>query len=149
MKFARVNGQRQEAQPNLSGECCGCGLPVIAKCGNIRVRHWAHRAGGVCDPWWENETEWHRAWKDLFPAECQEVVHHAGDGELHIADVKTHDGWFIEFQPSPISPEERRSREAFYQSLIWVVDGTTLKRGQRHFLRGSGIAKSRDPFSSK
>ena len=45
-----------------------------------------------CDPWWENETEWHRAWKDQFPADWQEIVHHAEDGEKHIADVKT-DRW--------------------------------------------------------
>src|SRR5882724_2105651 len=87
MKFARTNGQRQEAQPNLSGECCGCGAPMVARCGDIRVWHWAHRSGRACDPWQENETEWHRAWKDRFPAEWQEIVHRAEDGERHIADV--------------------------------------------------------------
>jgi len=33
----------------------------------------------------------------------------------------------IEFQHSHIKPEERRSREAFYSKLIWVVDGTRRK----------------------
>jgi hypothetical protein len=51
----------------------------------------------------ENETEWHRAWKDQFPPEWQEIVHLAGDGERHIADVKTGDGWVIEFQHSYIT----------------------------------------------
>lgn len=37
--------------------------------------------------------------------------------------MKTDDGWVIEFQHSYIKPEERRSREAFYQKLVWVVDG--------------------------
>ncbi len=128
VKFALVNGQRQEAQPNLSGECPGCGRPMVAKCGEVRLRHWAHKGRLLCDPWWENETEWHRAWKDLFPVEWQEIVHLAGDGERHIADVKTGDGWVIEFQHSHIKPEERRSREAFYPKLIWVVDGTRRKR---------------------
>jgi len=41
--------------------------------------------------------------------------------------VKTGDGWVIEFQHSHIKPEERRSREAFYLKLIWVVDGTRRK----------------------
>jgi len=96
---------------------------MIARCGEVRLWHWAHKGRRLCDPWWENETEWHRAWKDLFPVGWQEFVQHDGDGERHIADVKTDDGWVIEFQHSYIKPEERRSREAFYQKLVWVVDG--------------------------
>ena len=134
MKFALVNGQRQEAQPNLSGECPGCGRPTVAKCGEVRVRHWAHKGHRLCDPWWENETEWHRTWKDQFPADWQEIVHPAADGERHIADVKTGDGWVIEFQHSYIKPEERRSREAFYPKLIWVVDGTRRKRDRAQLI---------------
>jgi hypothetical protein len=134
VKFALVNGQREEAQANLSGECPGCGTPLVAKCGEVRVRHWAHQGHRLCDPWWENETEWHRAWKDQFPAEWQEIVHLAGDGERHIADVKTGDGWVIEFQYSYITPEERRSREGFYPKLIWVVDGTRRKRDRAQLI---------------
>jgi competence protein CoiA len=135
MKFAIVNGQRQEAQPGLPAECPGCGKPMVAKCGEVKVRHWAHKGRRDCDPWWENETEWHRAWKDQFPPDWQEIVHLAEDGERHIADVKTHDGWVIEFQHSHITPEERRSRDAFYPKLIWVVDGTRRKRDRTQFLR--------------
>ena len=135
MKFALVNGQRQEAQPNLSGECRYCRKPMVAKCGEVRVWHWAHKGRLLCDPWWENETEWHRAWKDQFPAECQEMIHHADDGERHIADVKTERGWVIEFQYSYIKPEERRSREAFYKKLIWVVNGTRRKRDRVQLIR--------------
>ena len=51
--------------------------------------HWAHRGSRFCDPWWENETEWHRSWKGQFPVNWQEVVHQAETGEKHIADVKT------------------------------------------------------------
>jgi len=133
MKFAQVNGQRQEAQPNLSGECPGCGRLVVPKCGEVRIRHWAHKGPRLCDSWWENETQWHRAWKDQFSTDWQEIVHAAGDGERHIADVKTGDGWVIEFQHSHIKPEERRSREAFYPKLIWVVDGTRRKRDRAQF----------------
>ena len=127
MKFALVNGQREEAQPHQSGECPGCGCLMVARCGEIRVRHWAHQGNRLCDPWWENETEWHRAWKDQFPADWQEIVHYAEGGERHIADVKTQNGWAIEFQHSFLKPEERRSRDSFYQKLIWVVDGTRRK----------------------
>src|SRR5690348_1053573 len=135
MKFALVNGQRQEAQPNLSGECRGCGKPMVARCGEVRVWHWAHKGRLLCDPWWENETEWHRTWKDQFPAEWQEFVQTAEDGERHIADVKTGRGWVIEFQHSYLSPAERRSREAFYPRLIWVVDGTSRKRDKTQLIR--------------
>jgi competence protein CoiA len=134
MKFALVNGQREEAQLNLSGECPGCGSPMVAKCGEIRTRHWAHLGRHVCDPWWEKETEWHRAWKDQFPVGWQEVVHQAETGEKHISDVKTARGWVIEFQHSYLKPEERRSRDTFYPKLIWVVDGTRRKRDRTQLL---------------
>jgi hypothetical protein len=42
--------------------------------------------------------------------------------------VKTAQDWVIEFQHSFLKPEERRSREAFYPKLMWVVDGTRRKR---------------------
>jgi len=80
-----------------------------------------------CDSWWENETEWHRNWKGRFPVDWQEIVHHAEDGERHIADVKTDDEWVIEFQHSYIRPEERRFRESFYPKLVWVIDGLRRK----------------------
>ena len=134
MKFARVDGNRQEAQPGLSGECPGCGQPMVAKCGEIRVPHWAHKGRRVCDPWWENETPWHRAWKDQFPVEWQEVVQHAKDGERHIADVKTDRDWVIEFQHSYLNPPEHRARDAFYPKLVWVVDGTRRGRDAKQFI---------------
>lgn len=149
MKFALVNGQRQEAKPGLSANCQACDHPLIAKCGELRVHHWAHKRHLDCDPWWENETEWHRAWKNQFPADWQEIIHRAGDGERHIADVKTHAGWVIEFQHSNIATDERLSREAYYQHMIWVVDGTRRTRDIAHFSRAWASGDSRDPFSNK
>ena len=138
LKFALVSGQRQEAKPGLSGECPRCRNPVIAKCGEVKVWHWAHKQERACDSWKENETEWHRTWKNEFPPEWQEVLHYADDGEKHFADVKTGDDWVIEFQHSPIKPEERRSRDAFYKKLIWVVDGLRQKRDKDQFLKAWG-----------
>jgi hypothetical protein len=140
MKFALVNGTRQEAQPGLSGACVGCGQTMIAKCGEVRVWHWGHKGRLLCDPWWENETEWHRAWKDQFPTDWQEFVHRAEDGERHIADVKTPDGWVIEFQHSHLDPEERRSRDAFYPNLVWVVDATRRKRDEKQIAKAFSSA---------
>jgi hypothetical protein len=135
MKYALVDGERREAERGRSGQCPGCGNAMVAKCGAVRVHHWSHAGRRNCDPWWENETEWHRAWKNHFPVAWQEIVHRADDGELHIADVKTGDGWVLEFQHSHIRSEERRSREAFYQRLIWVVDGTRRERDLSQFRR--------------
>jgi hypothetical protein len=133
MKFALINGQRSEAKSGYSGECIGCGKPVLAKCGEVRIPHWAHRSAHRCDSWWENETEWHRSWKNQFPVEWQEITHRAIDGELHIADVKTEEGWVLEFQHSFIKSDERFSRERFYKKLIWVVDGKRRLRDEKQF----------------
>jgi hypothetical protein len=108
---------------------------MVAKCGEARIWHWAHQGSRFCDPWWENETEWHRAWKGQFLATWQEVVHPAENGIKHIADVRTERGWVIEFQHSYIKPEERRSRDTFYPKLIWVVDGTRRKRDGEQFAK--------------
>jgi len=134
MKFALINGQRHEAQPGLEGTCTIHGHPMVAKCGEFRAWHWAHKGRLSCDPWWENETDWHRNWKGQFPQGWQEVVHEAEGGEKHIADVKTKHGWIIEFQHSHINPEELRSRDVFYKRLIWVVDGTRRKKDAMQFL---------------
>ena len=134
MKFALVNEQRQEAQPSLLGNCLACGHPMVAKCGEVRIWHWAHKGNLTCDPWWENETEWHRAWKGHFPVDWQEIVQQDKNGEKHIADVKTDRGWVIEFQHSYIKPEERQSRDNFYSKLVWVVDGSRRKRDGVQFL---------------
>jgi hypothetical protein len=150
VRFALINGERAEAQPSASAICPGCGKALVAKCGNQRAWHWAHEGRLSCDPWWENETEWHRAWKSKFPPEWQEIVHQASNGERHIADVKTRDGWTLEFQHSAISDVERQSRESYYESLIWVVDGLRRKRDAKNLLAAwSSGQRERDPFSMK
>ncbi len=127
MKYALVNGDKTEATKGAKGFCPICGSEVIAYCGEIYVNHWKHKGNRNCDPWWENETEWHRSWKGKFPKDWQEVVHFDESGEKHIADVKTNSGWVIEFQHSYLRPEERRARNAFYRKIVWVVDGNRRK----------------------
>lgn len=135
MKFALVNGERKEAEPSLKGECIVCGSSTLARCGKVRMHHWAHKASPRCDPWWEPETEWHRAWKNQFPSDWQEFVHQAGNGEKHIADVKTKTDWVLEFQHSFIKPEERKSREDFYKKMMWVVDADRSPQYKSRFLK--------------
>lgn len=124
MKFALVDRQRAEPSPRLRGDCVYCGCEMIAKCGQVRMWHWAHKSKTDCDHWWESETEWHRNWKEQFPTDWQEVVHIVpASGEKHVADVKTPFGLVIEFQHSPIEHMEMKTREAFYRNMIWIVDG--------------------------
>lgn len=137
MQFAYVDGRRHPAEPGLRGECPGCKAEVIPKCGQVRVPHWAHRGSRHCDPWWEPETAWHRAWKSEFSEAYQEQPVRASDGELHIADVRHPEtGLVIEFQHSAISEAEVASREAFWQPMVWVVDGLRLKRTEEKFYNG-------------
>jgi competence protein CoiA len=123
MQFAMVGAERLEAFPGGRGLCPICGAAMIAKCGPRILHHWAHAGRRTCDPWWENETEWHRAWKNLFPEACREISHTAPDGEIHRADIKTPTGIVIEIQHSAMTDAERQSREAFYGNLVWVIDG--------------------------
>lgn len=138
MKYAFINGNRVEAVKGAKGICPGCKADVIAKCGERKVPHWAHKSVQVCDPWWENETEWHRKWKNYFPETWQEIsMHDQERNQVHIADVRTSDGLVIEFQNSPIHPNERRSRESFYKNMVWVINGTRLKGDYPRFCRTS------------
>lgn len=137
MKFALVNNIKVEATKGVRGICPNCGSELIAKCGKVKVNHWSHKSIKNCDRWWESETEWHRSWKNNFPKDWQEIsMLDQKTGEKHIADVNTDNNLVIEFQHSFINEEERVSREAFYGNMIWVVDGTRLKRDYPRFLKG-------------
>ncbi|MGC2948115.1 MULTISPECIES: competence protein CoiA [Burkholderia] len=128
MQFAIVENQRREAFPGGHGVCPTCGAATIAKCGPRVMHHWAHASRRDCDPWWENETPWHREWKNLFPAACREISHVAPDGEIHRADIKTPTGIVIEVQHSAMTGAERTSRESFYGNLVWVIDGRGFRQ---------------------
>jgi len=128
MQYAVVNGNRTEAFYGGIGACPTCGAAMVAKCGPRVIHHWAHRGRSNCDLWWENETDWHRAWKNLYPAECREINHVAPDGEVHRADIKSPTGIYIEVQHSAITDAERISRELFYKNLVWLIDGTPFRK---------------------
>lgn len=149
MKYALINDKKTEATKGAKGLCPSCGSELVAKCGEVKVNHWAHKGNRYCDPWWETETDWHRSWKEKFPIDWQEVDHFDDNsGEKHIADVKTESGWALEFQHSYLKPEERRSRSAFYPKLVWVVDGLRRKRDKQQFQNAieEGRAVSEDPL---
>ncbi|SEL62943.1 Competence protein CoiA-like family protein [Chitinophaga rupis] len=139
MKFGlnKATGERIRPEPGLFAVCPFCEAALVPKCGGVRIHHWAHRNDKMCDRWWEPETEWHRSWKNVFPAEWQEIIlPDKGTGEKHIADVCTSHDLVIEFQHSPINPQERITREKFYKNMVWVVDGSRNKFGFSRFMKG-------------
>ena len=117
MRYALVDGQKLEAKKGIIGAVCPCcGNPVTPKCGSIKMHHWSHENKKDCDSWYEPMTEWHINWQNLFPENCREVI--IG---VHRADV-LYKGCVFEFQHSPLSEEEIKDREAYYQNMMWVFD---------------------------
>lgn len=128
MEWALVDGRRQLAAPGAIGVCPSCGARLIAKCGRVYAWHWAHEAAD-CDPWSEPEGEWHRGWKQLFPAEWREVVI-----DPHRADLRV-PGGVIELQHSSISAGEIEERERFYGRMVWVVNAEEWNLEPHHVWR--------------
>ncbi|OPC33066.1 competence protein CoiA [Elizabethkingia anophelis] len=147
MRFALVDNKRTEPESGLKGICPACSEIVIARCGEQRIHHWAHKSKKICIGFREKETEWHRSWKNRFKDEWQEVrKQNTLTGEIHIVDICTDTGYVIEFQHSFINPTERKSREDFNENMIWIVDGNRLKTDYDRFLKGKAGFKS---FESK
>ncbi|WP_163380148.1 competence protein CoiA [Cyclobacterium sp. SYSU L10401] len=129
MRFALVDNERTEARKGIKGTCQACGFQVTPVCGPIIIHHWRHDSNCNCDPWWENETKWHRNWKNNFPKDWQEkVCCDDQTGKWHFADVRTDKGVVIEFQNSPISKELIKEREQFYgEQMVWVINGIIFR----------------------
>lgn len=134
MRFALQNSVRIEAAPKENGQCPVCETNVLAKCGSKRIWHWAHKVRTNCDRWWENETVWHRSWKEKFPNDWQETIVFGKNGDRHVADVKTPNGLVIEFQHSYLNESEREGREEFYGNMVWVLDGAHGEQGYGKFM---------------
>ena len=135
MRYALVDGIKTEATPKAQGKCLCCGAEVIAKCGDKRAWHWAHKNNEECNYSKKDaKTPWHENWQKQFPPDwCEVRCTDEQTGEIHIADIKTTNGLVVEFQHSAINPEERSSREQFHKNMIWVVDGTKCKYDFVHF----------------
>lgn len=129
MIYAWIGGQKR--QPLVKGEkteCRDCGGTLTAVLPVQNIYHWRHKAGD-CDTWSEPEGPWHLQWKEFFSEECREVaLRDALTNELHRADILYGQGTDIEtvleLQHSPISEEERISREKFYtqgRRMFWLV----------------------------
>jgi len=126
MMFALVDGQRRLASPDMRATCPSCNGELVAKCGLIRIWHWAHAAND-CDPWAEPESEWHLGWKKNVPDDRTEVVITRGD-VTHRADILAHNGAVLELQAGSISAEEILARESFYKHMAWLYRVTWADR---------------------
>jgi len=129
IRYANIDGLLKEPTTGLKGLCPGCGNSVIAKCGPIKIHHFAHVRGFDCDHWWEPMTQWHLDWQNNFAPAWREVIFRdEQSGEFHRADIHTPQGVTIEFQHSTLSFEELESRNLFYKKLIWVVNAQSFKK---------------------
>jgi competence CoiA-like predicted nuclease len=118
------DGKKIKAVPGSRASCPVCNGDVLAKCGVIKVWHWAH-INLDCDPWHEDETAWHIAWKERFPSRAIEVTI-----ENHRADlILNRTVW--ELQHSPISVLEIYQRQKFYMShgyqVQWIIDASKFE----------------------
>jgi competence protein CoiA len=124
MLYATVEGIKKNASPGNKGECPFCQNEMVAKCGEFKSWHWAHKKINSCDAWYKPETEWHRKWKQIFGIDNCEVIQKRNE-QKHIADILTTYGRIIELQNSPINLETLESREEFYgHNMIWIINGT-------------------------
>lgn len=134
MLYALIDNEKITASPNTTGHCPLCESEMIAKCGQIKIWHWAHKNLTDCDDWHEGETDWHLRWKSLFPPSWTEVVITKED-KKHRADVLTPDGTVLEFQHSPISLDDIEKREQFYNDMIWIFDIADCRKPEISYSR--------------
>lgn len=136
MKFGLIDGRRVVAEPGLKGAICPrCHTELIAKCGEIRVKHWAHKNRLQCDDWMEQDNEWRSRWLDAFPPQWQEVVIEHEE-ESHFADLQTPQNTIILLHQSHLTAEMIRIREAFYQTPVWLINAGRYKLDVNRLLRG-------------
>jgi hypothetical protein len=121
------NGVKVEAEPGESAACPGCHGRLIAKCGEIKIWHWAHESleNSLCE--WEPESEWHRDWKRLvIPTACEVRMNN------HRADIVGNQGRVIELQHSSIDVNQIMDREEAYGfRMIWLFDCYEAYDGER------------------
>ena len=114
---------RQRATPKATSTCPCCRTALIAKCGSVKIHHWAHESLIDCDEWYEGISDWHLSYQGYVKEDCREVV--VGD---HRADIKLSSGKVIELQHSPITPEVVAERELHYGHMIWIFDAEKWKK---------------------
>jgi len=141
MRYALVQGRKVAPEHRgQRGACPGCGAEVAARAFQSphKVAHWAHLRRADCDPWWENESEWHLGWKAAISGGDSargEVIVREGTGRWHRADVLARDDGVVELQRSSLAADAVEARERFYLrnwgGLAWIFDYTERAGGSR------------------
>lgn len=112
-----------EPTPNTHAYCPDCNAELIAKCGSIKIWHWAHKANSsYCN--YMPETEWHLDWKRRA-IDCGHNVEVKIDN--HITDImRTDMKRVIELQHSSIMPSDIINRcetfKTIEHKIDWVFD---------------------------
>jgi competence CoiA-like predicted nuclease len=109
---------RQKPTPKSVSKCPCCSTQIKAKCGSVKIWHWAHESLAECDANWEPTTQWHLDWQSKVHEDLTEIIM-----EHHIADIRLRNGKVIEIQHSNIPVEVVQKREAFYDNMTWIFDG--------------------------
>ena len=120
MLYAIKNEERILASPKNKAECLLCHKPMIAKCGDINIWHWAHESMIDCDNFSEGETKWHLDWKNKFNKDDVEK-NIIKNNVCHRADIFIKNT-VVELQNSTISTEDIYKREIFYGNMIWIFN---------------------------
>lgn len=108
--------------------CPLCREKVIPRVGTHNKPHFAHQKNSDCAYGKDKDAKspWHIHMQELFPRDTLEVRFNDQEGKLrHIADVYLEESkTVIEFQHSPISVEDFKSRTSFHVSegrrIIWI-----------------------------
>lgn len=104
---------------------CAEGHDLVAKRGEQKAHHFAHKHGDGTITCSKGKGEWHVDMQARVKPEFLEV-RFLEDGKLHIADVCTGDKTVVEYQKSVIGPEIIREREQFYMKhasrFVWVFN---------------------------
>lgn len=123
--------------------CPECNQSVIARIGDVKVHHWAHKSGdgdhrGLNSDATVPMTPWHRNWEEKWPRVEREVPIWRNDRVVRRADVCT-DSTIIEFQHSGLKREDFAARTATLletgRLVVWVFDA----RGWRLNLTGETV----------
>lgn len=124
--------------------CPVCREAVVLKLGNQRIYHFAHRSGGSCRDYYENETVYHmegkrQVYQWLLAQGIPAVLEYYDSEIQQRPDIMfKHNGYkyALEYQCSTISEEVFKKRtSAYYQQNyipLWIISNNHLKMKRRN-----------------
>lgn len=124
--FDQVDGHQVAAQKGLKNVLCGCCKEqVLAKCGEIKIWHFAHEKKSQCEvALYGGMTKWHLEWQERFPEKCREITREYF-GIRHRADVICNNTVF-ECQKKMMPLEVMLERENFWRkagyTFYWIFE---------------------------